>query len=74
MTNTELVLNQLAEISTTELSKNINPKGYEETETVTVTGGQIAANARKELEDKLGSTIISSLNATSPVMLDDAKK
>lgn len=71
MTNTELVLNQLAEISTTELSRNINPKGYEETEDVTVSGGKIAANARKELEGLLGRSIISPLNATSPIQLDD---
>ena len=71
MTNTELVLNQLAEISTTELSRNINPRGYEETENVTISGGNVAANARKELEGLLGRSIISPLNATSPIQLDD---
>ena len=74
MTNTELVLNQLAEISTTELSRSINPKGYSETENVTAAGGTVAANARKELEGLLGRSIISSLNATSPILLDDTKK
>ena len=74
MTNTELVLNQLAEISTTELSRNVNPQGYNETEQVTVSGGTVAANARKELEGLLGRSIISSLNATAPILLDDTKQ
>lgn len=74
MTNTELVLNQLAEISTTELSRNMNPQGYSETENITVAGGTVAANARKELEGLLGRSIISPLNATSPIQLDDTKK
>ena len=73
MTNTELVLNQLAEISTTELSRNVNPKGYVETENVTVSGGNVAANARKELEGLLGRSIISPLNATAPIQLDDTQ-
>lgn len=74
MTNTELVLNQLAEISTTELSRNVNPQGYIETAQVTVSGGTVAANARKELEGLLGRSIISSLNATAPILLDDTKQ
>lgn len=42
MTNTELVLNQLAEVSATELSKNSNPKGYNQAQNVTIQGGEIA--------------------------------
>lgn len=71
MTNTELALNLLAEVSTTELSRMQKPKGYNETKDVTISGGEIAGNARKELEKKLGRTVISSSNATSPDMLDD---
>lgn len=74
MTNTELVLNQLAEISTTELSRSTNPRGYGQAEKVTITGGRIAANARKELESELGRSIISPLNASSPIQLDDSIK
>lgn len=74
MTNTELVLNQLAEISTTELSRSTNPCGYGQAEKVTITGGRIAANARKELESELGRSIISPLNASSPIQLDDSIK
>ena len=73
MTNTELVLNQLAEISTTEISKTTNPKGYDGAKSATMAGGKIAANARKELESQLGRSVISPLNATSPNLLDDSK-
>lgn len=71
MTNTELVLNALAEISTTELSRAHNPNGFEESKDIAKSGGQIAANARKELESKLGRSVISPLNAQTPNLLDD---
>lgn len=74
MTNTELALNLLAEVSTTELSRMQRPIGYDETKEVTMSGGEIAGNARKELEAKLGRTVISSSNATTPELLDDTKK
>ncbi len=74
MTNTELALNLLAEVSTTELSQMQKPKGYAETQEVTISGGEIAGNARKELEKKLGRTVISSSNATTPEMLDDTRR
>ena len=74
MTNTELALNLLAEVSTTELSRMKKPDGYEETKEVTISGGEIAGNARKELEEKLGRTVISSSNASTPELLDDTRK
>ena len=74
MTNTELALNLLAEVSTTELSRMQKPKGYDETKDVAVSGGEIAGNARKELEAKLGRSVISSSNATTPDLLDDSEK
>jgi len=74
MTNTELALNLLAEVSATELSRMQRPSGYDETKEVTKSGGEIAGNARKELEAKLGRTVISSSNATTPELLDDSKK
>ena len=73
MTNTELALNLLAEVSTTELSRMKQPKGYSEAKEVTVSGGEIAGNARKELEKKLGRTVISASNATVPELLDEKK-
>lgn len=74
MTNTELALNLLAEVSTTELSRMQRPSGYDKTKEVTISGGEIAGNARKELEAKLGRSIISSSNAAMPELLDDSKK
>lgn len=63
MTNTELALNQLAEVATTELSRSQNPNGFDESKSVAISGGNIAGNARRELEEKLGHSIISSKNA-----------
>ena len=74
MTNTELALNFLAEVSTTELSRMQKPVGYDETKDVTISGGEIAGNARKELEAKLGRTVISGTNASTPELLDDTRK
>lgn len=74
MTNTELALNLLAEVSATELSRTQTPKGYQETEKVTIAGGEVAGNARKELEAKLGKSVISSVNASNPALLDDVSR
>ena len=64
MTNTELILNMLAEASTTDISQAKNPKNFTESKKVAKQGGSIAGNARKELEKKTGKKIVSSLNAT----------
>lgn len=50
MTNLELVLNMLAEASTTEISKKQNPNGFEENKKVAQKGGNVAKQARKEIE------------------------
>jgi len=63
MTNLELVLNMLAETSTTELSKKAKPKTFLENQKVARKDGTVAGNARKELESKLGEKVITSLNA-----------
>ena len=70
MTNTELALNMLAEVSAAELSKVKNPEGFEESQDVTVQGGTIAGNARRELEKALGKSVISSSNANDMKLLD----
>ena len=70
MTNTELVLNMLAEVSTTEISKATKPKGLEKSKKVARQGGAIANNARKELEQKTGKSAISKSNAKSIKELD----
>lgn len=63
MTNLELVLNMLAETSTTELSKKEKPKTFVASKKVARKGGEVAGNARKDLEKKLGNSVISPLNA-----------
>lgn len=74
MTNTELVLNALAEISTTEISKATNPQGVSEAKDATIQGGTIAKNAREELEKRIGRSVLSPLNSDTPNLLDDSKK
>ena len=63
MTNLELVLNMLAEATTTEISKEKHPKSLDENKTIARQGGTIAGNTRKEIEAKTGKKIISPLNA-----------
>ncbi len=63
MTNLELVLNMLAEASTTEISKEQNPKNLEESKEIAQKGGDVAGVARKQLEQNTGKKVVSSLNA-----------
>ena len=70
MTNIELALNQLAEVSATAIAQAKNPKGYSETKSTVVEGGTIAGNARRDLEEKIGHSVISPLNAQEPNLLD----
>jgi len=63
MTNLELVLNMLAEASTTEISKKVGPKSFEENKKVAREGGSIAGTARRKLEKKVGKKVITRLNA-----------
>jgi hypothetical protein len=63
MTNTELVLNMLAEVSATEISQATNPQGLEESRVVAAEGAKTAQVARKQLEKSLGKSVISPLNA-----------
>ena len=63
MSTLELVLNMLAEASTTELTKVQNPFGLEENKEVAKTGGKIAGDARKSIETQTGKPVITSNNA-----------
>ena len=65
MTNLELVLNMLAEVSTTEISKANDPVTLDESRLIARQGGQVAGAARKNLEDKIGRSVITPLNAAS---------
>ena len=63
MTNTELVLNMLAEASTTELSQAKDPQTFDENASVAMEGGKVAKVARQQLESQLGRSVVSPLNA-----------
>lgn len=63
MTNTELILNMLAEASTKDISAATSPKDFEESKEVAKQGGNVAKVARKELEAKTGKNVVTSLNA-----------
>jgi hypothetical protein len=63
MTNLELVLNMLAEASTTEISKKQKPKGIQQNKIVAQKGGDAAKQARKSIEKQTGESIVSSKNA-----------
>lgn len=71
MTNTELILNALAEVSTTEISKATNPQGKAGATKATIQGGNIARKAREDLEKQIGKSVISPLSAEDPGLLDD---
>ena len=73
MTNTELALNLLAEVSATEISRSRQPEGFSQTKEVTIAGGKIAGDARKALEEQLGHSVLSETNATTPELLDDTE-
>ena len=63
MTNLELVLNMLAEVTTTEISREKQPEGLDQNRLVAKQGGTIAGNTRKEIEEKTGKPVISTKNA-----------
>lgn len=63
MTNLELVLNMLAEATTSEISKEKKPKTFQQNRTIAKQGGTIAGNTRKEIEQKTGKKIVTSVSA-----------
>ena len=63
MTNIELALNTLAEAATTEISKQQQPRGLNQSKRVAKSGGSVAKAARKQLENQLGHSVISPINA-----------
>lgn len=70
MTNKELVLNMLAELSTKEISESNNPENFSDHIQNAVDGATIAKNARIELEQKTGKAIVSPLNARDGIGLE----
>ncbi len=71
MTNVELALNMLAEASTTEISKQKNPKGFRQSAQVAKEGGSVAMAARRQLESKTGKSAISSEKASDYLLPPD---
>ena len=63
MTNTELILNMLAEASTKDISQAVNPKNFEASKRVAKQGGNVARVALKELEAKTGKKVVTTINA-----------
>ena len=76
MTNIELVLNMLAEVTTTAISKSKEPETFSENLQVAKEGGSVAKNARVDIEERIGKSVISPLNAEDKILLDvkDVKK
>ncbi|MGE5473943.1 MAG: Bro-N domain-containing protein [Ignavibacteriales bacterium] len=71
MTNLELVLNMLAEVSSTEISREKNPFGFDENKEVAVEGGTVAKVAKEEVEKRTGKKAVTSQNAkTGKVILN----
>lgn len=68
MTNAELVLNMLAELSTKQISEAGNPETLDEHAQIAKQGGEIARNARLELEAKTGQKVVSPLNAKKGIL------
>ncbi len=74
MTNTELILNMLAEASTKDISEATQPKDFGESKKVAKQGGNVARVARKELEAKTGKQVVTSLNAKAALQLKGKNK
>ena len=70
MTNIELVLNMLAEVTTTTLSRQEKPDGFDESKDVAIRGGKVANTAREEYEKTTGVKVVSPLNASDKPALE----
>lgn len=73
MTNIELVLNMLAEVTTTELSRKEKPDTFKENKEIAKRGGKFAGETRERYEKEMGRKIISPANATDTKLLDDER-
>jgi len=74
ITNTELILNMLAEASTKDISAAVEPQNFEESKNVAQQGGNVARVALKELESKTGKLVVSTLNAKGELDIEKSKK
>lgn len=71
MSNMELILNMLAEGTTTEISKTEDPEGFDESRSIAHEGGEFAGEYRKKLEDRIGRKLISKNTSRNPKSLND---
>ncbi len=74
MTNTELILSMLAEVSAKDISEVVNPKTFDESKVVAKQGGTVARKARLELEARTAKKVVSSLNARDTLQLMQGAK
>jgi hypothetical protein len=74
MTNTELILNMLAEASTKDISQATNPKDFEQSKKVARQGGNVAKVALKELESRTGKKVVSQQNAKTVLGIESSKQ
>lgn len=74
MTNKELVLNMLAELSTKEISESRNPESLDEHIDVAQRGGNVALEARIKLEEETGKAVVSPINAKNGLLLKNKKE
>ncbi len=74
MTNTELILNMLAEASAKDISAATNPKSFAHSKKVAKHGGNVAKVARKELEMRTGKKVVTALNAKTALKLNEVKR
>ena len=73
MTNTELILNMLAEASTKDISQSVEPETFDENMEVAKRGGKVARKAREELEIQTGRKVITPINAKNTLGADNKK-
>ena len=74
MTNTELILNMLAEASTKDISIAVQPRSFDDSKKVARQGGNVAKVALKELESKTGKKVVSQINAKTALGIENTKK
>jgi hypothetical protein len=74
MTNTELILNMLAEASTKDISQVTNPNTFDENKIVAAQGGNVAKVALEELETKIGKKVVTSLNAKTALGIENTEQ
>ena len=70
MTNVELVLNMLAEVTTTSISRSRQPETFEDSRRIAKEGGSVARDTRRNIESRIGQSVISSSNAQDKLALD----